>query len=199
MNERLLRFRELAIINERGENLGVLDTQTALALSRSADLDLVIVNATSRPPVAKIQDFGKSQYEQEKRERISKKVKPSELKSIRMRPGTDDHDIETKMKNVIKFLKEGHKVKLTVMFRSREITRPERGRDALLQFIAGTADIAVPEKDPRLEGRQMHLILLPKPGLKQQLKQAAKVEAKGEGLENAKAENEKNGGEEVQD
>lgn len=181
MNERVLRLREVVVINERGDNLGLVDVHTAFALARTADLDLVVVNATVRPTVAKIMDYGKAQYEQEKREReSSKKSKVTEVKAIRLRPGTDDHDVETKLKNVVRFLREGHKVKMTVMFRSREITRPEMGRQALGRFIAATADIATPDSDPKLEGRSMSLVLTPRPGIKQQAKAEAEKPATAE-------------------
>jgi translation initiation factor IF-3 len=165
MNERVLRFRELYVINERGENLGNMDSMSALQQARQADLDLVVVNVNARPPVAKILDFGKYEYEQEKRTKESaKKSKATQLKAVRLRPGTDDHDVEVKLKNVIRFLGEGHKVKITVTFRSREITRPERGIKVLHHFAEAAAEIAMVEREPKLENRFMAMILSPKAG-----------------------------------
>ncbi len=165
MNERIFRLGELVVINSRGENLGTMDARAAYDLARKEDLDIVVVNLTARPPVARILDYGKYQYEQEKREKeSSKKSTKSELKGIRLRPGTDEHDVNTKLKNAIRFLQEGDKVKVTVTFRSREITRPEMGRRVLQQFVDGAVDVAIVEKDPKMEGRMMSLILSPKPG-----------------------------------
>ncbi len=178
MNERIPRFyRELVVINEHGENLGTMDADKALALAHEAELDLVLVNQNVRPPVARIVDHGKYQYEQEKREREGKKKKTvSELKAVRMRPGTDDHDLDVKLRNVIRFLNEGHKVKCSVMFRSREITRPEMGRQALERFVQATQDIAVVEREPSVDGRFMIMILAPKPGVAQAAKKAQEAE-----------------------
>jgi translation initiation factor IF-3 len=163
VNERVLRFRELVVINEQGENLGAMDARSALKLAHAADLDLVIVNPNARPAVAKILDYGKWQYEQEKREKDSaKKPRASELKAVRFRPGTNRHDLEVKLRNALRFLGDGHKVKVTVMLRSREITRPEVAREALHRFAEAAGERAVIEREPKMEGRFVVMILSPK-------------------------------------
>jgi len=132
-------------------------------MAREKGLDLIEVSPTANPPVCKIMDYGKYKYEQGKRDREArKKHHISELKIIKMRPATDEHDFQFKLKHAIEFLTEGDKVKVTVQFKSREITHPEFARRALDRIAEATAEIAAIEKPPGLEGRTMTMILTPK-------------------------------------
>lgn len=143
--------------------MGVLNTRDALALARERGLDLIEVSPTAVPPVCKIMDYGKYKYDLGKRDREArKKQHVSEMKSIKMRPSIDEHDFLFKLKHTQKFLKEGDKVKVTVIFRSREITHPEFARHSLSRIMEETADLAVVEKPPGMEGRTMTMILSPK-------------------------------------
>lgn len=132
-------------------------------MARERGLDLIEVAPTAAPPVCRIMDYGKWKYEQAKREReAQKKQKMTEMKGIKMRPGTAEHDFQFKLKNVHKFLKEGDKVKITIIFRSREITHPEFGRRSLDRFALEVAEVGIVEKPPAMEGRTMTMILSPK-------------------------------------
>ncbi len=132
-------------------------------MAREKGLDLIEVSPTAVPPVCKIMDYGKYKYEQGKRDRDArKKHHISELKIIKMRPATDEHDFQFKLKHAVEFLKDGDKVKVTVQFKSREITHPEFARRALDRIAEATAEIAAIEKPPGLEGRTMTMILTPK-------------------------------------
>ena len=135
----------------------------ALDMARERGLDLIEVAPTAQPPVCRIMDFGKYKYEQAKREReAQKKQRMTEMKGIKMRPGTAEHDFQFKLKNVLKFLKEGDKVKITVIFRSREITHPEFARKSLDRMSEAIAEIGWVEKPPAMEGRTMTMIVSPK-------------------------------------
>ena len=139
----------------------------ALALARSKNLDLVEISPTAVPPVCRIMDFGKYQYEQQKRARAAKKhQKVIEVKEIKFRPKVDEHDYQFKKKHIERFLEDGDKVKATIFFRGREMAHPEIGRRILERLLADLTDHAVPENMPRQEGNQMHTILAPRPGLK---------------------------------
>ena len=132
-------------------------------MARNRNLDLIEVAATAVPPVCRLMDYGKWKYEQGKREReAAKKQHHTDIKGVRMRPRTDEHDFQFKLKNALKFLKEGDKVKVTVIFRSREITHPEFARRSLDKMAEAASDIAVIEKPPSMEGRTMTMILSPK-------------------------------------
>lgn len=136
----------------------------ALAFARDKGLDLIEVSSAANPPVCRIMDYGKYRYEQGKRERESqKKQRMTELKGIRMRPGTDEHDFQFKLKNAGKFLKAGHKVKVTVIFRSREFTHPEFARDSLNRMaeIVKEEGMGIVERPAMMEGRTMTMILAP--------------------------------------
>jgi len=140
-----------------------VNVREALAMARGKGLDLIEVAPTAAPPVCKIMDFGKYKYDQGKRDREArKKQHVSEMKGIKMRPGIDEHDFQFKLKHVQKFLTDGDKVKITVIFRSREITHPEIARRSLDRITQETAEIAVMEKPPGMEGRTMTMILTPK-------------------------------------
>ena len=152
------------MIDEVGGQLGVLDPRDALAMARERGLDLIEVAPNANPPVCRIMDYGKFKYEQGKREReTAKKQRQSEMKGMTLRPGTDDHDLDFKIKNIIKFLGDGDKVKVTVRFRSREMSHPEFARMALDKIVASvqTATVGVVERPALMEGRQMIMILAP--------------------------------------
>lgn len=142
--------------------LGVLDTHEALRLAREAVLDLVEVNPKAYPPVCKIMDFGKFKYEEKKRNNEAKKRQAVvELKEIKLRPKTDVHDLEVKINHARRFLEEGNKVKITCRFRGREITHPEAAEKQLHVVVDRTRDLATVELTPRMEGRNMTLVMAP--------------------------------------
>lgn len=148
------------MVNTDGEQLGVLPIKEALRIAAEKDLDLVEVAPTAKPPVCKIMDYGKYRYEQSKREREARKrQKIVELKEIRLTPKIEDHDFQVKVKAAAKFLKEGDKVKVSVRFRGREIVHAELGRSLLLQLYEAVKDQATLERDPKIEGRNMVMIL----------------------------------------
>ena len=135
----------------------------AMAMAEEAGLDLVEISPNAEPPVCKIMDFGKFKYEQQKREaEARKKQHIIEIKEIKFRPGTDTHDYDVKMRSVLKFLGEGDKVKVTLRFRGREMAHPELGMKLLLKVKADFDEIAKVEYEPRMEGRQMIMILAPR-------------------------------------
>ncbi len=144
--------------------MGVVPTREALDIARSRGFDLIEIAPMANPPVCKLMDYGKFKYEQGRRDREAhKKQKTTEVKGIRLRPGTDEHDLDVKRKHLIEFLKQGNKVKTTVIFRSREMSHPEFARKSLEYLAEQAADIAVLEKPPSFEGRTMTMILTPRP------------------------------------
>lgn len=148
------------MIDEEGGQLGVVPIARALELARERDLNLVEVAPNAQPPVCKILDYGKFKYEEEKKERAAKKHQHlSELKELRLRPRTDDHDLDVRARAARRFLEEGHKVKLQVRFRGRENTHPEVARAQILRIAQDLADIAVLERAPEVEGKGMYAIL----------------------------------------
>lgn len=155
-----IRVPEVRLIDEDGTQVGVVPIAQALELARSKDLNLVEIASGAVPPVCKILDFGKYKYEEEKKERAAKKNQhTSELKELRLRPRTDDHDLQVRARAARKFLEEGHKVKLQVRFRGRENTHPEVARAQIQRIAQEVADIAVMERFPEIEGRGMYAIL----------------------------------------
>ena len=143
--------------------MGVMNTDEARRLARSLDLDLVEVNPKASPPVCKIMDFGKFKYEEKKKQNEARKRQTQiALKEIKLRPKTDDHDIEFKIKHVRRFLEEGNKVKITVRFRGREITHPETARRQIDLIVEAVDDLGSVETTARLEGRTMTAILAPR-------------------------------------
>ena len=147
------------MIGADGEQLGVMSPEEALEVAREGGLDLVEVAANSRPPVCRIMDYGKYKYEQKKKS-ASKKSHSATLKEVKLRPGTDQHDLNFKLNNARKFLMEGDKVKVTVMFRGREMVHTYRGREQLDQVLEQLGPIAKMESSPRMEGRFMSMILV---------------------------------------
>jgi len=151
------------VINADGEQLGVITTDEARRIAKEQELDLVEVNPKARPPVCKIMDYGRFKYEEKKKQNEARKRQSQvELKEIKLRPKTDDHDIAFKVKHVRRFLEEGNKVKLTVRFRGREITHPETAKRQIDTIIDEVEDICIVENAGRMEGRTMTAILAPK-------------------------------------
>jgi translation initiation factor IF-3 len=148
------------VLDADGAQIGVMPTEEAIRRAEEAGLDLIEVAATADPPVCRIADLGKFKFEQDKRARDAKKNQHvSEVKEVRLRPRTDDHDLQVRVRAARRFLEEGHKVKVEVRFRGREATHPEVARDQIGRIAAGVADIAIVERAPSLEGRAMFAIL----------------------------------------
>jgi len=164
INEKI-RARQVRVVDEEGNQLGIMSPQDALREAESKELDLVEVAPNAAPPVCRIMDYGKFKYEQKRRARESRKNQHTvTVKEIKYRPKIDKHDFEYKTKHVRDFLEEGNKVKITVMFRGREMAHPEFGRDILVKVVEETADLCTGEYNPagsRLEGRNMSLVLQP--------------------------------------
>ena len=160
-----IRVPQVRVVSNDGEMLGVLDTSDALRQAREAGLDLVEVNPKAFPPVCKIMDFGKFKYEEKKRQAEARKRQATvELKEIKLRPKTDDHDLEVKIRHILRFLGEGNKVKCTVRFRGREITHPEMAERQLRLIVERLGSRRSVEAEPKMEGRTMTLLLAPPKG-----------------------------------
>jgi translation initiation factor IF-3 len=156
----VLRVR---LVDERGNMVGVVGRNDALTMASDAGLDLVEVAPNADPPVCKILDFGKYKYEeQKKKNEARKKQKIIEVKEIKLRPSIDDHDYDVKMRSMIKFIEEGDKVKVTMRFRGRELAHQELGMDVLVRVRDDLDEIAKVEQMPRMEGRQMIMVMSPK-------------------------------------
>ncbi len=150
------------MIGDDGEQLGIMGARDAMYRAREKGLDLVLVAPSANPPVARIMDFGKYRYEIQKKTRESKKKqKKTELKQMKFRPKIDENDYHTKMNHVKRFLGEGHMVRVTIMFRGREMAFTEKGLDILNRVMADTTEIAKCVSKPKLEGRDMHMTLSP--------------------------------------
>jgi translation initiation factor IF-3 len=164
MNERI-RHREIRVIDEDGGQLGIMTPRDAIAMARERGIDLIEVAPQAQPPVCRIMDYGKYKYDQAKKEKdAAKKHKQSELKAIQIDPRSGqigEHDLQVKVRNAIKFLEDGDKVKVTYRFIGRNITHPEFGRQQLDRVIQMTSEIAQVEKPPSMEGRMMTMILSP--------------------------------------
>ena len=157
---RQIREKEVQVIDENGEKIGVLPIEDALAKAEEKDLDLVLVAPNAKPAVCKIMNYGKYKFEQAKREKESRKnQKVAELKEIRVTPNIGAHDFEFKSRNARNFLESGNKVKFTLRFRGRELNNIKAGEDILNKFVEDLSDIASPEKKPLLEGKSMYIIL----------------------------------------
>ena len=161
VNERI-RIREVRLIDEEGQQVGVIPTFDALQMARERGLDLVEVAPNAVPPVCRLMDYGKFRYEESRKERESRKNQHVvELKEVRIRPKIDDHDLETKGRNAAKFLDAGDKVKLTVLFRGREMAHPDIGRGLLDQLAEQLRPHGSVESPPRMEGRTMTMFMNP--------------------------------------
>jgi translation initiation factor IF-3 len=151
------------VISPDGAQLGILPIEQALQTAYGQNLDLVEVAPEARPPVCRIMDYGKYRYEQSKKAREAKKKQTViELKEIKLRPKTEEHDLLFKVRNTERFLKEGNKAKITMMFRGREVIRMDRGKELLDRFVDLLKDVAMVEQPAKIEGRNMTLILAPK-------------------------------------
>src|SRR6202142_1160831 len=174
MNERI-RAREVRVIGDEGEQIGVMPPFEALKMARERNLDLVEISPTAQPPVCRIMDYGKFLYQNEKREReAKKKQKTITVKEVKFRINVDDHDYDTKKNHVLRFLDEGDKVKATIFFRGREMTRQSLGRQILERLIKDVDNRGIVEFRPRQEGNTLHLILAPKKDGGQTAKPAVK-------------------------
>ena len=153
----------MRLIDEEGENVGVVDTNAALERAANANLDLVEISPDAEPPVCKIMDHGKFKFEQQKKAaEARKKQKTVEIKEIKMRPAIDDHDYDVKVRAIRRFFEGGDKVKVTLRFRGREMAHQELGRQVLERVKAEVEGIAKVESEPRMEGRQMVMVLAPR-------------------------------------
>lgn len=157
-----IRCREVRLIDEKGTQLGVMHPKEALKIAGEHNLDLVEVSPGANPPVCRIMDYGKYRYEQNKKDReAKKKQRVIAIKEVKLRPKIEDHDFNTKVRNAEKFLTAGDKVKVTIMFRGREITHPEAGKEICDRVAAVLSDISKVEKEAKVEGRNMTMMLVP--------------------------------------
>ncbi len=158
-----IRVREVRLIDENGENVGVVSRNDAMDRAVEAGLDLVEISPDADPPVCKIMDYGKYKFEQQKKaNEARKKQKIVEIKEIKMRPAIDDHDYDVKLRAIKRFFEDGDKVKVTLRFRGREMAHQELGMAVLQRVKAEVEGIAKVESEPRLEGRQMVMVLAPR-------------------------------------
>jgi len=158
-----IRISPLRVIGTDGAQLGIMARDVALAAAQERELDLVEVAPMARPPVVRIMDYGKYKFEQAKQARVAKKKQHViKLKEVKFRPGVDDHDFETKIRHARRFLDEGNKVKVTLMFRGRQIAHPELGRAVVKRVAEDLQDVAKIESDAKMEGKSMTMILTPK-------------------------------------
>jgi len=159
-----IRAREVRVIDGQGNQLGILLCREALRMAEEKELDLVEVSPTADPPVCRMMDYGRFKYEQSKKDKEARLTRKTvELKEVTMRPKIDDHDLDVKRRLVKRMLEGGDKVKVTLMFRGREVVYPGLGEKLMMQIYEECASIAIMERQPRLEGRYMIMILTPKP------------------------------------
>lgn len=160
-----IRAREVRVIAPGGEQLGIMSGRDALRVAAEQHLDLVEIAPNAKPPVCRIMDYGKYRYEQQKKDKENrKKQKTFDVKEVKLRPGIEEHDFNVKYKNAVRFLEDGDKVKVTIMFRGRELSHPELGEVLLNKMAQQLTDLAVVERVPKLEGKNMIMIVAPKPG-----------------------------------
>lgn len=160
-------MREVRVTSATGEQLGIMLTRDALAQAEEQHLDLVEVAPKAKPPVCRIMDFGRYRYEQQKRDKeAKKKQKVITIKEVKLRPNIEQHDFDVKLKNALRFLEEGNKVKVTIMFRGRELSHQDLGRAVLQKVAVELKDLVTIERDPKLEGKNMIMILAPKAQIK---------------------------------
>jgi len=158
-----IRAREVRLVGTNGQQLGIMPLREALRIAHEQGLDLVEVAPQARPPVCRIMDYGKYKYEQSKREREArKKQRIIDVKEVKLRPGIEEHDFQVKARNALRFLEDGDKVKVTIMFRGREISHPELGEKLCWRLADQVSELASVERPPKLEGRNMVMILAPK-------------------------------------
>ena len=177
----MIRAREVRVIGADGEQLGILQRNEAIALAKEAGMDLVEVASTSEPPVCRIMDYGKFKYDQAiKAKQARKNQNKIETKEMKFRPKIDVGDYTTKKKHVLRFLEGGNKVKITIMFRGREMAHPEQGLTILERLADDLKDVAVIESQPKMEGRNMHMLIAP---LSSSAKKKNEKKSKKEGKE----------------
>jgi len=158
-----IRDREVRVVDQNGEQLGVMPIRQALNLAEEQELDLVKIAPQAKPPVCKLMDYGKYRFEQSKKEReIRKNQKVIEVKEVRLSATIEDHDVEVRVKNAIKFLQDGNKVKVTIRFRGRQITHSEIGREVMRDFAERIKEYGTVDKQPMIEGRNMSMFVTPK-------------------------------------
>lgn len=158
-----IRSREVRLIGQNGDQLGIKTKQEALEIAAKANLDLVLVAPNAKPPVCRIMDYGKFRFEQQKKEKEQRKnQKVINVKEVRLSPSIDEHDFNTKLRNAIKFLEKGDKVKASIRFKGRAITHKEIGQRVLDRFSAACSEVATVESSPKMDGRSMFLVLAPK-------------------------------------
>ena len=158
-----IRAREVRLIDQNGEQLGIKTKFEALEIAARVNLDLVLVAANAKPPVARIMDYGKHRFEQQKKEKEARKnQKIISLKEVRLSPTIEEHDFNTKLRNGIKFLEKGDKVKASIRFKGRAITHKEIGQRVLVRFAEACKEVATIEQHPKMDGRSMFIILAPK-------------------------------------
>ena len=158
-----IRDREVRVVDQNGEQLGVMSSRDALALAEERQLDLVKIAPQARPPVCKLMDYGKYRFEQSKKEReFRKNQKVITVKEVRLSATIEDHDIDVKFKNAVKFLKDGNKVKVTIRFRGRQITHSEIGRQIMTEFAERIKEYGTVDKAPQIEGRNMSMFISPR-------------------------------------
>jgi len=154
--------KEVRVIDPEGKQLGILPIFEALRVASSFDLDLVEVSPKSEPPVCRIMDYGKFKYQQQKKAHDAKKKQAIiHLKEVKMRPKTEEHDFQFKLRHIERFLKEGNKIKITVVFRGRELSHPDLGRNMISRVVEGTKEIGKVEQEPKFEGRNYVMVLAP--------------------------------------
>ena len=157
-----IRISPVRVIDPEGEQVGIVPIERALELAEELGLDLVEVAPMARPPVCRIMDYGKFKYEEQRKAREARKKQHHvQLKEVKMRPGIEDHDFEFKTRHARRFLEEGNKVKLTMMFRGRQMAHPELGREVLDRVVAEISDVGKVESAPSMEGRSMTMVLAP--------------------------------------
>lgn len=160
-----IRVPEVRVIDDSGAQLGIMSSSEALRLAQDRGLDLVEVNPKAEPPVCKVMDYGKFKYEEKKKANEQRKRQTTvEIKEVKVRPKTDEHDLDTKIKHIKRFLEEGNKAKITVRFRGREVTHPEKGREVVDDIIKALEGLIVVEQMPVMEGKAMTALIAPKPG-----------------------------------
>lgn len=158
-----IRAREVRVVSDTNEQLGIMTLHEAIRAAEEKGLDLVEVAPNGKPPVCRIMNYGKFRYEQQKRDKeAKKKQKVFQVKEVKFRPNIEDHDFFVKLKNAQRFLAEGNKVKVSIMFRGREMAHPELGKDVLDRVAKELGDTIVREKPPKIEGRNMTMIIAPK-------------------------------------
>ncbi|WP_313884878.1 translation initiation factor IF-3 [Desulfofundulus sp. TPOSR] len=180
MNEEI-RAREVRVVDPSGNQLGIMPVREALRLAEERQLDLVEIAPQAKPPVCRLMDYGKYKYEQSKREKEAKKrQRIINIKEVKLRPSIEEHDFQVKARNAARFLKEGDKVKATIMFRGREIMHTQLGHQLLLRLAEQVKDLSIIERQPKLEGKNMVMILAPRQDIKPENKQESKQETKQE-------------------